>query len=167
MASLDQMSKEQLPPEEEQEVVEDTPVSAEQVELVTRLGIKMLKEGGGLDTLGKAVQQSQDPAQVVGQFLVQLIGSMLDQLKEQIDLDPRVFLVPDGFVDNILDFLEDQLSLPEEFSDQVEAEVLEMIKALAQGEQRPQQQQGPGVEQAGAPPQAPAPMPQGPGLGGM
>lgn len=166
MASLDQMSKEQLPPEEEQEVIEETPVDGDQVELVTRLGIKMLKEGGGLDTLSKAIQQSQDPAQVVGQFMVQLIGSMLDQLKEQIDLDPRVFLVPDGFVDNILDFLEDQLSLPSEFSDQVEAEVLEMVKALAQGEQQPQQQQGPGLDQAGMAQQAP-PQPQGPGLGGM
>lgn len=165
MASLDQMKKEQLPPEEEQEVVEDVPVSADQVELVTRLGIKLLKEGGGLDTLGKAIQQSQDPAQVVGQFMVQLIGSLIEQLKEQIDLDPRVFLVPDGFLDNMLDFLEDQLSLPSEFSDQVEGEVLEMIKALAMGEQQPQQQQGPGLDQMGQ--QAPPEAPQGPGLGGM
>lgn len=165
MASLDQMKKEQLPPEEEQEVVEDVPVSADQVELVTRLGIKLLKEGGGLDTLGKAIQQSQDPAQVVGQFMVQLIGSLIEQLKEQIDLDPRVFLVPDGFLDNILDFLEDQLSLPSEFSDQVEGEVLEMIKALAMGEQQPQQQQGPGLDQMGQ--QAQPAAPQGPGLGGM
>ena len=166
MASLDQMSKERLPPEEEKEVIEGTPVDEQQVELVTRLGIKLLKEGGGLDTLGKAIQQSQDPAQVVGQFMVQLIGSLIDQLKEQIDLDPRVFLVPDGFLDNILDFLEDQLSLPEEFSDQVEGEVLEMIKALAMGEQQPQPQQGPGLDQAGMAPQQAAP-PQGPGLGGM
>lgn len=167
MASLDQMSKQTLPPEEEQQVIEDTPVDEQQVEIVTRLAIKMMKDGGALGTLEKALTQSKDPAEVVGQFIVQMIGALMENLKTQIDLDPRVFLVPDGFLDNILDFIEDQLSLPEEFSEEVEGAVLEMIKALAQGEQQPAPAQGPGLEQ-GPPQGAMPPAPQGgPGLGGM
>lgn len=161
MAGLEDidLGKQRLTPEEEETALREIPVDGDQVELVTRLAVKMLKEGGGLQVLEKALQQSQDPAQVVGQFLVQLIAGLAENLSQRIDLDPRIFLAPDGFLDHILNYIEQQLSLPPEFSDEVKAECLEMIRAMAQGETKPQPQAGP--QQGAQPPQA------GPAPGGL
>lgn len=114
-------------------------VSDEDVEIVTRMGIKLLMDGGAIKQIEQAIRQSEDPGQVVGQFLAQLIAQLAEQLQGQIDLDPRVFLAKGGFLENILNFIEDQLGLPEEFSDQVWGEVVEVIKALANdpADQRP------------------------------
>lgn len=106
-------------------------VSDEDVEIATRMGIKLLMDGGAIQQIETAIRQSEDPGQVVGQFLAQLIAQLAEQLQGQIDLDPRVFLAKGGFLENILNFIEDQLGLPEEFSEQVWGEVVEMIKALA------------------------------------
>lgn len=160
MAGLEDidLNKQQLSPEEEEVAQREIPVNEEQVELVTRLAVKMLNEGGGLQVLQKALQQSQDPAQVVGQFLVQLIAALAENLSQRIDLDPRIFLVSDGFLDHILDYIEQQLSLPREFSDEVKDECVEMIRAMAQGETKPGQPQQAGPQQ-GAPPQPAGPAP--------
>lgn len=155
-----ELAKTRRDPETEEEAVRNVPIDEEQVELVTRLAVKMLKEGGGLDTLKRALDTSQDPAQVTGQFLVQLIAALAEELSKQIDLDPRIFLAQGGFLDHILDYIEQQLSLPAEFSDEVRGECLEMIRALAQGEKKPGGQQA-GPAQGGPPPQA-GPAPGGP-----
>lgn len=138
---------------------EQPPVSSDDIELVTRLGIKILREGEGLKVIQDALTQSQDPGQVVGQFLTQMITQLAEQVSKQYGLDVRAFLAEGGFLENILDWMEDQLDLPEDFSDQVYNEVLEMMKAVAanpppegggmQG-QAPQQGQPPMDEQAAA-----------------
>lgn len=164
------LDKERFTPEEEEQLYKQVPVDEEQVELVTRLAVKMLREGNVLPTLKRAIDQSADPAQVVGQFIVQLIAALAENLSSEMTLDPRIFLVQDGFLDHILDYIEDQLSYPEEFSDQVRGECLEMIRALAQGEKKPGGQQQGGLDQQGppqggmAPQQAPV---AGPSQGGL
>ncbi len=139
-------------------------VDPDDIELVTRLGIQLLMQGGGINQIRQALDQSSDPGQVVGQFLAQLIAMLAEQLQGKIDLDPRVFLAKGGFLENILNFIEDQLGLPEEFSDQVWSEVVEVIKALAMNSQQAAQPgQGPapqpGAQQAQpVPPQGPVPQ---------
>jgi hypothetical protein len=128
-------------------------------QLVSMMGMALL-DNGGLETIQKALQSSQDPGQVVGQFLAQLIGQMAEFTAATLQIDPAVYTEPNGFLDQILDYIERKLQLPSEFSDQVYGDTLEVIKAAAAN---PQQAQAP----QGAPQQVPA---QGPGLdqmGGM
>lgn len=169
MPSIDQQLAER-----DMKEMEDVPASSEDAELVTRMGVQLLQKGG-LDVIKQALNESQDPAQVVGQFLTQLITQLAEQMASQGPFDPRVFLMKDGFLDHILDYIEDQLGLPEEFSDMVYDDVLNMIKAVAmdpptamEGGQPPQQgvapQGGPSPEVAArASPGAP-PIPQGGGF---
>lgn len=102
------------------------------VEVAVRLGVKMLRDGGGLQIISKAINESKDPALVIGQFLAQLVGKLAEQLRDQFNIDPGLFVANGGFLDHILDYIEKQLKLPEEFSDQVYTQVMETIKAAAQ-----------------------------------
>ena len=134
---------------------QDRSVPQKDAEIATRLGIKMLSEGGGLQLIAKALNESQDPAQVIGQFLAQLIGQLAEKLRSQINLDPRVFLAKDGFLDAILNYIEEQLGYPPEFSDQIYSEVLEVIKAAASSPPPPNEATGgmpveaPGINEGG------------------
>lgn len=158
--ALDNMGQEKIPTKEKEQAVED--VADQDVEIATRLGIKLLMDGGGINQIEAAIRQSEDPGQVVGQFLAQLIAQMAEQLSGQIDLDPRVFLAKGGFLENILNFIEDKLGLPEEFSDQVWSEVVEIIKALA-NDPNDVRQAAPGAPpaQQAAPMAGAAPAPAG------
>lgn len=124
--------------------------------LVTMMGMSLLDKGG-LQTIQSALQTSQDPGQVVGQFLAQLIGQMAEFTRDSLQIDPAVYTEPNGFLDQILDYIERKLSLPKEFSDQVYGDALEVMKAAAMAEQNGGQPQ----QAAGGPPAGPAP---GPGL---
>lgn len=167
MASIDQskLNRAVPDPEEEARAMEEIPVDEELAETLYLMGVDLMKESGILEKLGPALQKSADPAQVVGQFLVQLIGQLADVAADEFNFDPRVFLAQDGWLDKTLEFIEDELGQPEEFSDEVEGTVLEMIKALAQGEKNPAPQGPPNPQQAidqQVQGQAqPAPAPQG------
>lgn len=130
---------------------DQVPVSGQDVEIAVRMAIKMLNEGDGLQVIKDAIDKSQDPAMVIGQFLAQLMGALGEKLAQEIGLDPRAFLATDGFLDKILDYIEVKLKYPEDFSDQIYAQVLEAIKAAAtnppapndvMGQQGPQPQGG-------------------------
>lgn len=133
---------------------EDVPISGQDAELALRMAIKMLNDGNGLQLIKNAIDNSKDPALVIGQFLAQMMGQMGEKLGKEIGLDPRVFLAKGGFLEKILDYIEIKLGLPKEFSDEVYGTVLETIKAAAmKGQQgQPGQQPGPQAPQ-GAPPQ--------------
>ena len=152
--AIDKMALDRAMPSEEAEqtAMNEIEVDPDLVETLYLMTVDMIKESGVLKKLGPALQQSADPAQVVGQFLVQLVGHLADVASEEYNFDPRVFLAQNGWLDKTLEFIEDELGLPEEFSDDVKGTVLEMIKALAQGEKQPQQ---PAQPQSGAVPSAP------------
>lgn len=134
----------------------------EDAEIATRMGIQLLNEGNGLQTIQQAIEESQDPAQVIGQFLAQMMGQLAEQLAKEANIDPGVFLAKGGFLEAILNYIEQKLGYPEEFSDQIYNEVLEIIKAAAMSprgsgamggmEQQAQAQPQPPAQQA-APPQ--------------
>jgi hypothetical protein len=152
MKSLDAMPEEKAPAAKKEGKSSDK-------ELVSMMGMAML-DNGGLDTIKAALQSSQDPGQVVGQFVAQMAGQLAQMTQEQMGIDPSVYGEPDGFLDQILNYIEMELQLPPEFSDQVYGETLEVMKAAAAGGGEAEQQPG-----------APAPAPAGgmPGLdaGGM
>lgn len=131
----------------------------EDAELAIRMGIKMLKEGGGLKVIADGINSSKDPAQVIGAFLAQMMGQLAEKLKSDAGIDPGIFLAKGGFLDAILNYIERELGYPEEFSDQIYSAVLETIKAAAQSPVQPNQaNQGQAVQ---APEQAPDPLQQG------
>lgn len=105
--------------------------SSDDVEMAVRLGIKLMKEGGGLELLSKAINESQDPARVVGQFLGQLMAKLAEVVRDKYGIDPGIFLAKNGWLDTTLNWIESQLGYPEEFSDKIYQQVLEMIKAAA------------------------------------
>jgi hypothetical protein len=111
-------------------------------ELVSMMGMAML-DNGGLQTIQQALQSSQDPGQVVGQFIAQMVGQLAESTQEQFGIDPAVYGEEDGFIDQILNYIETQLSLPPAFSDQVYGEVLEIMKAASMGGKQQQPQQAP------------------------
>jgi hypothetical protein len=125
-------------------------------ELVSMMGMAML-DNGGLQTIQQALQSSQDPGQVVGQFLAQMVGQLAESTQQNFGIDPSVYGEEDGFIDQTLNYIETSLGLPKEFSDQVYGEVLEIMKAVSMSGGEQQQPQ-----------QAPAPAgPPGLDVGGM
>ena len=164
--SLDQVNAER-----QVEANQGTKFKSEDVELAVNFGIKLLNEGGGLDLIKKSINQSRDPAQVIGQFLAQIIAKLAEQMHQEYSIDPGIFLAKDGFLDYILNYIEQKLGYPESFSDEIYTQVVEVIKAAAQGPAAPN-----GVmegEPSTPPPQggqpAPVPQPGGgmPPMGGM
>lgn len=141
--------------------------AGDDVELAVRMTIKMLRDGGGLKVVADAINQSNDPAQVIGQFLSQIAGQLAEKLDAQYGIDPRIFIAKGGWLDKVLDYIEKQLGYPEEFSEEIYGAVLETIKAAAMAGRNGQAAGPPGQAappQQGAQPQA-APGPVQ-GLGG-
>lgn len=106
-------------------------------DIASMLGMAALEKGGGLDIISKAIQSSQDPAQVVGQFLGQLVMQSAEYTKGALGIDPAVYAEKDGFIDQTLAFIERKLGLPADFSDSVYDDVLEMVKAAAHDSKEP------------------------------
>lgn len=139
----------------------DRDVEGADLKIALALGKKTMKEAGGLQALQQGIQSSKDPTQVVSKFLVQLIMKIKDSLQQQgVELSPSIVLSADGWLVQMIDFIETSLHLPTEFSEEVIGDVMETFKAMLQGQAKGQQetqapQQGP--PQAG-PPQQAAPM---------
>lgn len=136
-------------------------------ELVSMMGMAALDKGG-LDIIKKALDTSQDPAEVIGQFLGQMVLQMAEFTQKTFEIDPGVYMADGGFVEQILNYIETKLGLPPEFSEQLYDEVLEIMKAVANSTgpkgrkaQMAQQQAG---AQGGAPAGGP---PMGLDTGGM
>ncbi len=161
--SLDQVDAErQLEANKGREVPQDD------LEIAFRMGVQLLNDGG-LDMLRKAINESTDPAVVIGQFLAQLMGQMAETLRDEVDIDPAIFLAKGGWLDMTLDYIETKLGYPEQFSDQIYSEVLEIVKAGAMGSEAPNnvmemgQEGGELPQQPAVPDMANTPIPATPG----
>lgn len=147
-------------PEENDKAMKEVPVDEDLAEYSYLLGVELLEDGGGMELLQKAVQQSGDPVEVIAQFIVQMVAQLTEVLAQETNFDPRVMLVRGGFVDSITDYIVQKLNLGEESIQMIEDEVLEMVKALAQGGTKSSPQGAAGMD---AMQQAPA----GPAAGGI
>lgn len=141
MPSLDKMKKKEGPPALGQKDSDD-------MRNMVMLGVDLMEQGGN-DAIEKALTSSQDPTQVVGHVLAQVLMSLAETGGKELDVDPRIFLAKGGWLEAMLDYIEVRFGLPKEFSDEAWMAVVEMIKAQTQaGSQAPQ----------GAAPQGPAPV---------
>lgn len=129
------------------ENMQDQPVPDEDVEILVRAGIKLLSQGG-IQVIAEAINTSSDPAQVIGQFMAQLIMKMGEEMVEQLRIDPRAFLAKGGFLEELLNYIEEQLGLDPSFSDKVYSETAEVVKAALM---QPEQQAPQALDAAPAP----------------
>lgn len=132
--------EEQLSEEEEQDL-----------EIAVLLGKKLVSEAG--NEVLSAAQDSSDPSQVIGQFLVQLGSQLAEELPEELKPSPRVFLASGGWLEQMSDFIQDEYDIGRDVMDRAE------VYVASTGQQMAQAQQQKGAAPPGAPP-AP-PMPQG------
>lgn len=136
MASLDKMVGNQPPVSPEQVDAPEGEQASEleemDLQIAVALGKRLMKDAGGLQAVGQAIEGSGDPVQAVAKFLVQLITQIKEAVgSEGVELSPRIVLANNGWVTQMLDNLEQELGLPPEFSDEVFSDVVETFKALA------------------------------------
>lgn len=156
--SLDQVDMERDFKDSKGAVMDD-----KDIELAFRMGVKLMNEGNGLDIIRQAVNSSNDPAQVIGQFLAQIMSQLATALGQNYKIDPRIFLCKGGWLEHMLDYIEQQLHLPKNFSDQMFAQTVEVIKAAAQRPPAPNDVMGQDQRELPQPPGDQQPLqPQGP-----
>lgn len=122
------------------------------LEIAVMIGQNMMDDGG-FDVIEQAIEQSSDPAQVIGQFLVQLIQKLAEAFPEDMKLSPRIYLAKNGFVEQMMDILIDEFDLDIKTADRAEIYVAQMAQELAKSLS---QQQAPHGQPSGQPP-----LPQG------
>ena len=136
-------------------------VSDKDVEIAVRMTVQLLSQGKGMDVIEKAVNESKDAAMVIGQFLSQIASKLAEKLQSEYGIDPGIFLAKNGWLDQVLDYIEKKLNLPSDFSDQIYQQTLEVIKAAASGPTPEEAQAQQAQMQQGQPPAQPQPPEQG------
>jgi len=122
MALQDEMTREEAPNEEN--LQRDLNIAV--------LLAQNLIDDGGIDVITQAVEQSRDPAQVIGQFLMQLASQMEEMLPEHLQLDKQIFLAPGGWVEQISDYLQEQYGISREIMDRAEIYIGTTAQAMAE-----------------------------------
>lgn len=134
MAGLDPTMQEVQEPADKSSLKKASQEEEMDLEIAVRLSKKLMKEAGGLDAVKQVISASQDPVQVVAKFLVQLILQVKDEVAKQgVELSANIVLGQGGWLVQMLDLLEQELGLPQEFSDGIVDDVIETFKALSQG----------------------------------
>lgn len=148
------MEQEQQAPVE-QEAPTDSQLSPEEEDdlaIAVSLAQNMIDDGG-VQVIQEAMQGSNAPGQVIGDFLMQLAAQMSEGMPQEASLSPRVFLAEGGWVEQISDYLQEQYDVPQDVMDEAEIYIGTQSMSMANGAVQEQ------------PPQPAAPAPQ-PGLEG-
>lgn len=148
MALEDKMTKEA--PRDEGELTDD---EEDDLRIMVNLAENMIDEGG-YEVIEQALQSS-DPGQVIGQFLMQLVSQMSEQMPTELQPSARIFFAYGGWVEQISDYLQEEYDVPRDVMDRAEMFIATAAQQMSQGQQG-QQQAAPAPEQAAAPV-----MPQG------
>lgn len=129
--SLDQVKLEEATDQQSGETYREV-----DVKVATNIVLEAL-DGGGLKVIRDAINQSQDPAMVIGQLLAQIFGQVAESAEQEYNIPPGVFIAEGGVLDHVLNYIESELGYPEEFSDEIYAQVMETIKAGAHSPEAP------------------------------
>lgn len=119
-------------------------------------------DDGGIDVIRDAIESSNDPGQVIGQFLMQLGSQIVENMPEGMELSKKVFLAEGGWVEQISDFLQEEYKIKKDVMDRAEIYIASSSQQMAQGAQQQGTSAVPGQAQPPMPGPAPAqPSPQG------
>lgn len=124
-----------------------------------------LIDDGGIKVIDDAVKTSNDPGQVIGQFLMQMVSQLNEKLPKEVQLSKRIYFAQGGWVEQISDYLQEQYGIDKKIMDRAEIYIATAAQKMAQGQKQQISQ--------GQPPQASVPTgdaPQQPAIpqqGGM
>lgn len=160
MALEEQLAQDPQQPQGEEQQLERLSEDEEKDLRIAVLLTERLLEDGGYDVIDKALRTSKDPAQVIGQFLLQLIKKLDESMPNEAKLSKRIWLCKGGWLEQVMDEIIDEFGLDYAVSDKAEVYVASMAQKLAKAGKAgagaaPQPQ-----DAAQLPQQAPAPMPQ-------
>lgn len=151
--ALEDKLKEEQPEQMKGNMTDD---EEQDLEIAVLLGKKLI-DGGGSEII-TAAQDSSDPAQVIGQFLMQLGSQLVEKMPEDMKPSPKIFLATGGWLEQMSDFLQEEYDISREVMDRAEIYVASSAKSMADAKQQGAQ----GAPAGGAPAPAAAPaMPQG------
>ncbi|UFK09609.1 hypothetical protein [Xanthomonas phage DES1] len=155
------LAQQQLMEEQEQDTDDrDTLTDQEEQDLhIGWLLAEQLLEDGGIDVVLQAMDNSGNPAQVIGQFIAQLIMQIGEAMTGEDALSPKIYFSENGLVEIIGDYLEDE-GIPEDVVGNAEVVCLSIMQSVAQGNQK-------GMAPQGAPAPGGMSQPMMPQQGGM
>lgn len=156
MALEEQMTQDQpMAPVEGRDQREANMTEAEEQDLAigVLLGERFLQEGG-FDVISEALKGSSDPSQPIGQFFITLIKKLMEDMPADVQLSPRIFLAKNGWVEQMMDMVIDELKIDIKIADKAEIYIADTISQMAS--QSAQQQAAP--PQGAAPAQPPLPQ---------
>ena len=126
--------------------------------IAVNIGKQLLDEGGG-QVIDQALEESSDPAQVIGQFVMQMGSQMEEELPEGLTLSKRIYMAEGGGVEQIMDYLQEQWDVPKDVTDRAEIFIGTTAQEIAAQQAGGQPQEAVPAEQP-AQPMAPS-LPQG------
>jgi len=106
------------------------------LKIAVLMGMQLLDQGG-FDVIEKAVDQSKDPGQVIGQFLLQMGQQLYESLPDDVKFDPGIMLEEDGWVEQISDYIQDELGISRDIMDKAEVYVGSTATQMAQAKAAP------------------------------
>lgn len=142
MALEDELQQD-VPQENPEEIdVEDlTDSEEEDLDIMVNLAKTMIDEGGY--SVIEQAEASSDPAQIIGQFLLQLGSQIAEQLPADAKPSPRIMLCEGGWVEQVSDYLQEEYDVSRDTMDRAEMYVGSGAQAIAQGQQQPGGPAGP------------------------
>jgi hypothetical protein len=96
---------------------------------------RRLLEDGGFRVIEKAAASSRDPGQVIGQFLMQMGQQMMESLPEDVQLSPTILLAEGGWVEQMSDYIQENLGIKREIMDRAEIYVASTAQQMAEAHQ--------------------------------
>lgn len=145
---MNQQPEEQAGPERQTERLTDE--EEDDLKIAVLLTERMLSDNK-YQVIQDALQSSSDPAQVIGQFMIQLIKKLDESMPNGAKLSKRIWLCKGGWLEQIMDHLVDELGIDYAVTDKAEVYVADTVMQMAKAGQQ-------GAEPAPQP-GAPSPMP--------
>ena len=104
----------------------------EEIDLQTAVLLaERLFEEGGYDVIEQAIETSSDPAQVIGQFLIQMIKQMDESAPNDSKFSKRIYLAKGGWIEQVMDLIIDEFQLDYAVADKAEVYIAETIQQMA------------------------------------
>lgn len=128
------------------------------LQIALMLAEQLIDEGG--HEVLKTAEESKDPGQVIGQFLMQMVSQMNEKLPPDVQLSKRIYFAKDGWIEQISDYIQAQYGVDKKTMDRAEIFIGTAARKMAQGVAAQEQGAAPMGAEAAAPAAAP---PQGPG----
>lgn len=92
-------------------------------------------EEEGYSIIEQALNTSSDPAQVIGQFLIQMIKSLDENMPNNAKLSRRIWLAQGGWVEQVMDMIIEEFDLDYAIADKAEVYIGTTIAQMAKAGQ--------------------------------